>query len=170
MGDETERLYAKIVAQEREIVNLRGGYALIRGQLHAALESLKGRQTSAAAAMRRAAIAAEKAAAEIENAASVASELVSRSEREAKSLSPAAAAAAAAVKLLVASARDKLAEVVKAEKETAQGVEASLAVLEAQHDATGALLNNAIELAATIALDSRNLKDALDKYMKPSNN
>lgn len=160
MSDETERLYAKIVAQEREIVNLKGGYALVRGQLHAALESLKARQTDASAAIKRAAIAAENAAAEVENAASVASELVSQAAREIKSISPAAAAAAAAVKQVAVDARAKVAEVVKVEKEAVESTKAAFAALEEQHRAAETLQRNAIERAADIAADAIRLKNA----------
>jgi len=168
MSDETERLRARIVAQEREIANLRGGYVLVRGQLRAALESLQLRQSHAAAAIKRAAIAAEKAAAVVETAASVASELVSEAARETKALSQ-AAAAAVAVKQVATEAKAKVAEVVKAEKEAAEAAESGFAALEEQHQVTGTMLRTAIELAAAIAVDSIKLRDALEEYVNPSN-
>lgn len=74
MSDETERLRARIVAQEREIANLRGGYVLVRGQLRAALESLQLRQSHAAAAVKLVAIEAKAKVAEVVKAEKEAAE------------------------------------------------------------------------------------------------
>jgi hypothetical protein len=170
MSDETEKLYARIAAQAQEIINLRGGYLIVQGQLQNAMRLLVARRTGDAAATKRAAIAAETAATEVETAASVASELVLKATREAKSLSPpaaAAAAAAAAVKLVAAEARVKVAEIVKAELRRADGEMAGFAALETKHAAASTLLNAATELAASIARDSLKLQNSLKEYSTP---
>ncbi len=179
MREETEKLYSRIIAQEQEIVNLRGGYLIIRGRLDDAIELLKARQTEDCATIKRVAIAAGTAAIEVEKAASVASELVLQAAQDERSVSvPATAAAttaaattAAAVKLVAAELKAKVAELVNAENDRAESALAGFAALDKQHQDADTLLRSAVEIAASSVADSVGLKhnlEALEVYMTSS--
>ena len=61
MNDDIEKIYAKLVAHETEIINLRKGYMIINERYTKALVSLKQLTNSAAEAAKKACLAAEKA-------------------------------------------------------------------------------------------------------------
>ena len=61
MNDDIEKIYAKLVAHETEIINLRKGYMILNERYTKALGSLKELTNNAAEAAKKACIAAEKA-------------------------------------------------------------------------------------------------------------
>ena len=61
MNDDIEKIYAKLVAHETEIINLRKGYMIVNERYTKALASLKELTSSAAEAAKKACLAAEHA-------------------------------------------------------------------------------------------------------------
>ena len=61
MQDDIEKIYAKLIAHESEIINLRQGYIVVNEKYTAALSSLRTLTISAAEAAKRACTAAERA-------------------------------------------------------------------------------------------------------------
>jgi hypothetical protein len=73
MNDDIEKIYAKLVAHETEIINLRKGFMIVNERYTKALASLK-ELTSAADAAKKACQAAEKAKIATEQCANAARE------------------------------------------------------------------------------------------------
>ena len=61
MADDIEKIYAKLIAHESEIMNLRQGYMIVNERYTQALHSLKELTDTAAHAAKQACIAAEQA-------------------------------------------------------------------------------------------------------------
>lgn len=79
MKDDIEKIYAKLIAHETEIINLRKGYMIVNERYTKALTSLKELTASAAEAAKKAALAAEHAKQATERCANAAREAASQS-------------------------------------------------------------------------------------------
>lgn len=136
MSEETDKIYARLAAQEREIANLREGYVIINRRYSVALGSLKLLTANATETMKRAAIAADKAATTAAQAAAVAREAVSKTVADAAAVVAAAADAAAAIsKVAATAAAEAAAEAVAAAAAAGAAAAAAAVATEAEHDA-----------------------------------
>ena len=129
MSDETEKMYARLAEQEREINNLRQGYVIVNTRYNSALKSLRLLSANAREAVKQADIATQKAAAASNLAASVASDVVSKAVSEAAAL--VAAAAKKAVKVMEAGAQEVAVTATEAAAAAAVAAEKAAAVIRA---------------------------------------
>ncbi len=98
MDEQTEKIYARLAAMDREIANLRQGYVIVNKRYTEALASLRRLITHATDAARKSSQAAQKAEIACRNAASAAHEAAEQHVISAAAAADAASASARNIK------------------------------------------------------------------------